>query len=63
MNVVTNGTYPLDLPEADLILLSLDGDKARHNEVRGDTYDKIMENISKATSDNICFYMAINQIV
>lgn len=62
VNVVTNGTYPLDLPEADLILLSLDGDKARHNEVRGDTYDKIMENISKATSDNICFYMAINQI-
>ena len=25
VNVVTNGTLPLDLPEADLILLSLDG--------------------------------------
>ena len=25
VNVVTNGTFPLDLPEADLILLSLDG--------------------------------------
>ena len=62
VNVVTNGTYPIDLPEADLILLSLDGDRTRHNEVRGDTYDRIMENISKATSDNICFYMAINQI-
>lgn len=62
VNVVTNGTYPIDLPEADLILLSLDGDRIRHNEVRGDTYDRIMENISKATSDNICFYMAINQI-
>lgn len=62
VNVVTNGTYPLDLPEADLILLSLDGDKEHHNAVRGDTYDKIMENISNATSDNICFYMAINQI-
>lgn len=62
VNVVTNGTFPLDLPEADLILLSLDGDRERHNAVRGDTYDKIMENISKATSDNICFYMAINQI-
>ena len=62
VNVVTNGTYPIDLPEADLILLSLDGDRERHNIVRGDTYDTIMENIAHATADNICFYMAINQI-
>lgn len=62
VNVVTNGTYPIDLPEADLILLSLDGDKERHNIIRGDTYDKIMENIAHATADNICFYMAVNQI-
>ena len=62
VNVVTNGTFPIDLPEADLILLSLDGDKEHHNIIRGDTYDKIMENIAHATADNICFYMAINQI-
>ncbi len=62
VNIVTNGTYPLDLPEADTILLSLDGDKERHNAVRGDTYDKIMENVSNATANNIIYYMAINQI-
>lgn len=62
VNVVTNGTFPIDLPEADLILLSLDGDKERHNAIRGDTYDTIMQNIENATSDNICLYMAINQI-
>ena len=62
VNTVTNGTFPIDLPEADLILLSLDGDRQRHNEVRGDTYDTIMENVWNATSDNICFYMAINKI-
>lgn len=62
VNVVTNGTFTLDLPEADLILLSLDGDKERHNAVRGDTFDTIMHNIAHATSDNICLYMAINQI-
>ena len=62
VNVVTNGTFPIDLPEADLILLSLDGDREKHNEIRGDTYDTIMENISRATADNICFYMAINKI-
>ena len=62
VNVVTNGTYPLDLPEADLILLSLDGDRARHNAIRGDTYDLIFENIRRAPADNICFYMAVNRI-
>lgn len=62
VNVVTNGCFPLDLPEANLILLSLDGDRDHHNEIRGDTYDTIMKNIEAATSDNICLYMAINQI-
>ena len=62
VNVVTNGTWPIDLPEANLILLSLDGDKEHHNIIRGDTYDKIFDNISNATANNICFYMAINQI-
>lgn len=62
VNTVTNGTFGLDLPEADLILLSLDGDREKHNEIRGNTYDTIMKNIEQATSDNICFYMAVNQI-
>ena len=62
VNVVTNGTHPIDLPEADLILLSLDGDREHHNEIRGNTYDTIMNNIANATAENICFYMAINQI-
>ena len=62
VNVVTNGTFPLDIPEADLILLSLDGSREQHNEIRGDTYDAIMKNVQNATADNICFYMAINQI-
>lgn len=62
VNVVTNGTFELNLPEADLILLSLDGDKDRHNTIRGDTYDIIMKNIDDAVSSNICLYMAINKI-
>lgn len=62
VNVVTNGTFPIDLPEADLILLSLDGDRERHNTIRGNTYDTILENIRNATASNICFYMAVNQI-
>ena len=62
VNVVSNGTFPLELPEADLILLSLDGDRERHNLIRGDTYDTILEHVRNAPADNICFYMAINQL-
>ncbi len=62
VNVVTNGTFPLDMPEADLILLSLDGTPENHNLIRGNTYDTILNNIDHATSDNICLYMAINQL-
>lgn len=62
VNVVTNGTFKIDLPEADLILLSLDGDEEKHNIIRGNTYQNIMKNIEEATTDNICLYMAINQI-
>lgn len=61
VNTVTNGTFPIDLPEADLILLSLDGDRQAHNAIRGDTYDAILKNIRAATSGNICLYMAVNQ--
>jgi MoaA/NifB/PqqE/SkfB family radical SAM enzyme len=62
VNVVTNGTFAINLPEADLILLSLDGDRVNHNLIRGDTFDSIMNNIRTAASSNICLYMAINTI-
>lgn len=62
VNVVTNGTYPIDIPEASLILLSVDGGRENHNIIRGDTYDLIMKNIAESTSKNICLYMAINNI-
>jgi len=62
VNVVTNGTFPLDLPEADLILLSLDGDRLNHDLIRGETFNIILNNIRTSTSTNICLYMAINNI-
>ena len=62
VSVVTNGTFKLDLPEADLIMVSLDGGREKHNTIRGDTYDIILDNIKDAASDNICLYMALNQI-
>jgi pyruvate-formate lyase-activating enzyme len=62
VNVVTNGTFPIDLPEADIILLSIDGNEKHHNEIRGDTYSLIMENVKNATARNIIIYTAINKI-
>lgn len=62
VNVVTNGTFALDLPAADLIMVSLDGGKDCHNRIRSDTYDRILGNIASAPRANICLYMAINQI-
>lgn len=62
VNIVTNGTFSLDLPEADLIMVSLDGRRDTHDYIRGKTYDRILENIVYSTSDNIFVYMAINNI-
>lgn len=62
VNVVTNGTRGLDLPEADVILVSLDGTRVHHDEIRGRTYDRVLANVRAATSDNLCLYMAVNRI-
>jgi len=62
VNIVTNGTIDLDIPEVDVIFLSLDGGRDNHNYIRGDTFDKIMNNISKANNSNICVYMAVNNV-
>lgn len=62
VNIVTNGTIDLDIPEADVIFLSLDGTKETHNLIRGDTFATILHNVSKANTSNICVYMAVNNI-
>lgn len=62
VSIVTNGTYPLDVPGADLILVSLDGGKEKHDRIRGETYDTIMGNIRATEDAKICLYMAINQV-
>ncbi|MHB1011122.1 MAG: radical SAM protein [Propionibacteriaceae bacterium] len=60
VGVVTNGTRGADLPEADLVLVSLDGTRESHDAIRGRTYDRILANIRAATRANLCLYMAVN---
>lgn len=59
--VVTNGTRGLDLPDADLVLVSLDGTREHHDALRGPTYDRILANIRAASTANLCLYMAVNR--
>ena len=62
VNAVTNGTCGLDLPGADLLLVSVDGTREHHDQIRGRTYDRVLANIRAAPRANICLYMAINRI-
>lgn len=61
VNLVTNGTNGFDYPQADLILLSIDGDEERHNAVRGDTYATVLANLERDQPSNVCIYTAINK--
>ncbi|HQL00765.1 MAG TPA: radical SAM protein [Smithellaceae bacterium] len=58
--VTTNGTYPLDAP-ADLIWVSLDGTKKTHDELRGASYDRVMENLSATTHPRVFVHCTINR--
>lgn len=62
INIVTNGTINLNIPEVDLIFLSLDGRASVHNSIRGETYGTIMNNLEKAEINNISIFMAINRL-
>ncbi|MCU0301475.1 MAG: radical SAM protein [Candidatus Nanopelagicales bacterium] len=62
VNAVTNGTRGLDLPGADLLLVSVDGTREHHDCIRGRTYDRVLANIAAAPRANLCLYMAVNTL-
>lgn len=62
IGLVTNGTRGLDLPDADLVLVSIDGTREHHDAIRGRTFDRVMANLDAATTANLCLYMAVNRV-
>lgn len=62
VGVVTNGTLGLDLPQADLVLVSVDGTREHHDAIRGHSYDRVLANIEAAPTNNLCLYMAVNRL-
>lgn len=61
VGVVTNGTRGVDLPEADLVLVSLDGMREHHDAIRGRTFDRVVTALQAADTPNLCLYMAVNR--
>jgi len=59
--VCTNGTYNLNT-NADIIWLSIDGLRERHNLIREDSFDIIMQNLNSSTHKNIIVQTTLNTI-
>ncbi len=47
--VFTNGTVPLDIPGCSYIV-TIDGPKEIHNDIRGGSYDRVIANVRQATT-------------
>ena len=61
VHVCTNGTYHLDT-NADIIWLSIDGLRERHNLIREDSFDTIMRNINSSAHRKIIVQTVLNRI-
>ena len=59
--VCTNGTYLLN-SSADIIWVSIDGLKGKHDLIRGKTFDTIMRNIDCSSHKNIRVQTTLNMI-
>ncbi len=57
----TNGTLPIKT-SADYVWVSIDGDKKTHNKIRGNTYDRIMQNISSSKHNKIFINFTISKL-
>jgi len=57
--IYTNGTMPLH-SEADTIFVSIDGLQRSHDELRGKSFDRIIENIRKSGHPSIYINYTIN---
>jgi MoaA/NifB/PqqE/SkfB family radical SAM enzyme len=59
VGITTNGTFPLD-SDANALWVSIDGLKETHDSIRGESFDKIMENIERSAHPNILANITIN---
>lgn len=59
VSIYTNGTLPLETT-ADTVFVSIDGLKENNDYLRGQTYERIMKNISESLHPNIIINYTVN---
>lgn len=59
--VTTNGTLPINVP-TDIVWVSLDGLRETHDELRGESFDRIIHNISNSHHPKIFANITINKL-
>lgn len=59
--ITTNGTFPINT-SADTVWISLDGLAETHNLNRGDTFDRIIQNILDSQHSNLLVNITINRL-
>jgi MoaA/NifB/PqqE/SkfB family radical SAM enzyme len=58
--VTTNGTFPLDAP-VDVVWVSVDGTKEKHDRLRSQSFDRVWSNIATATHHKILIHYTLNR--
>jgi len=61
VGITTNGTFPIEV-DADIVWVSIDGLKKTHNTIRGNVFDRVMENIENSSHPNIYAHVTINRL-
>ncbi|MBW1973859.1 MAG: radical SAM protein [Deltaproteobacteria bacterium] len=62
VGITTNGTFPIiDIP-ANVVWVSFDGLKENFTKIRGNCFDKVMENIKNSNHPNLYVNITINSI-
>lgn len=62
VGITTNGTFPIrDLP-SDVCWVSFDGMRETYKKIRGDIFDRVVENIKKSNHNNLYANITINRI-
>jgi len=61
VGITTNGTLPIDT-EADIVWVSVDGLKETHNQLRNNSFDKIMTNLKESKHPKIFANITINKV-
>ena len=61
VGIATNGTFPLEA-NSDTIWVSIDGLKKTHDLLRGESFDRIMANITRSTHPKIYAHTTINRV-